>query len=55
MLSLEALTWRGGGGGGGGGGAQAAQDHGAAIEAQTRYSASSIFATGCSSPAYARI
>ena len=50
MLSLEALTWRGGGGG-----AQAAQDHGAAIEAQTRYSASSIFATGCSSPAYARI
>ena len=42
-------------GGGGGGGSQAAQDHGAAIEAQIRYSALSIFATGCSSPAYARI
>ena len=43
------------GGGGGGGGSRAAQDHGAAIEAQTRYSALSIFATGCSYPAYARI
>ena len=53
MLSLEALTWRGGGREGGG--SQAAQDHGAAIEAQTRYSALSIFETGCSSPAYARI
>ena len=55
MLSLEAFTWRGGEEEGGGGGSQAAQDHGAAIEAQTRYSALSIFATGCSSPAYARI